>query len=330
MKFFKIAKIVSLIIIICLCGCSDDESTDYGDINFKEEMRDFVIGISNYANSIKGTFFIVPQNGIELVTSDGEEEGALATYYLNAIDGHGQEDLFYGYINDDQPTSASNTEYLRVFLDKSRAVGNVILVTDYCSTPGYVDDSYSKNSAANYVSFAADHRELDNIPGRPAPIYSENNIVVVSLNQVKNFLYLINPENYSTKTNFINAITATNYDLLIMDYFFQDGGEFLTEQIEQLKQKANGGQRLLLAYMSIGEAEDYRYYWQESWNNNKPDWIAAENPEWKGNYKVKYWENAWQSIIYGNDDSYLKKIIDAGFDGVYLDIIDAFEYFENL
>jgi len=45
---------------------------------------------------------------------------------------------------------------------------------------------------------------------------------------------------------------------------------------------------------------------------------------------VRYWVAAWQDIVYGNDNSYLKKIRDAGFDGVYLDIIDAFEYFENL
>ncbi|HEC89701.1 MAG TPA: hypothetical protein ENI44_03860, partial [Thermoplasmatales archaeon] len=54
-----------------------------------------------------------------------------------------------------------------------------------------------------------------------------------------------------------------------------------------------------------------------------------ENPNWPGCYKVKYWYPEWQSIIYGNNDSYLKKILDAGFDGVYLDVIDAFEYFEN-
>ncbi len=179
------------------------------------------------------------------------------------------------------------------------------------------------------VSFAADQRELNNIPAYPASIYSENNNVVVSLNQVKNFLYLINPASYYTKTDFINAITATNYDLLIMDYFFDDGTEFSSTQIAQLKQKANGGQRLLLAYMSIGEAEDYRYYWQESWNSQKPYWIASENPDWQGNYKVEYWDEAWKNIIYGNDDSYIKKIIDAGFNGVYLDIIDAFEYFEE-
>ena len=37
----------------------------------------------------------------------------------------------------------------------------------------------------------------------------------------------------------------------------------------------------------------------------------------------------WQNIIYGNESSYLTKISDAGFDGVYLDIIDAFEYYEK-
>ena len=81
--------------------------------------------------------------------------------------------------------------------------------------------------------------------------------------------------------------------------------------------------------MSIGEAEDYRYYWDSDWEPGHPSWIEEENPDWPGNYKVKYWNSSWQDIIYGNGDSYLQKILDQGFDGVYLDIIDAYEYFEN-
>jgi cysteinyl-tRNA synthetase len=61
----------------------------------------------------------------------------------------------------------------------------------------------------------------------------------------------------------------------------------------------------------------------------RPAWLLGENPDWPGNHKVRYWDSAWQSIIYGNDSSYLKRIINAGFDGVYLDLIDAFEYFES-
>jgi cysteinyl-tRNA synthetase len=114
-----------------------------------------------------------------------------------------------------------------------------------------------------------------------------------------------------------------------MDLFFTDGTAYTTSEIEQLKNKANGGKRLVISYMSIGEAENYRYYWQSGWNANKPAWLDAENPDWAGNFKVKYWNTDWQNIIYGNENSYLKKILNAGFDGVYLDIIDAFEYYEK-
>lgn len=54
-----------------------------------------------------------------------------------------------------------------------------------------------------------------------------------------------------------------------------------------------------------------------------------ENPRWKGNCVVKYWDADWQKIITGNDGLYQKKILDAGFDSVYLDIINAFEYFKK-
>jgi cysteinyl-tRNA synthetase, unknown class len=315
-----------LIVILFSCRKNDDE----GDIDpqYKQKMREFVIGISQYAKSVKPSFAIIPQNGIELVTSDGETNGPPDTPYLDAIDGHGQEDLFFGYDNDNVATPVATTTYLRTFLDISKNAGNTILVTDYCSTQSNMTSSYSQNNEANYVSFAADVRELNQIPSFPNPIYGVNNSVVTKLSDVKNFLYLLNPESYTTKTAFINAITATNYDLLIMDLFFQDGTEFTAAEINQLKNKANGGKRLVVSYMSIGEVEDYRYYWKSLWDSNKPAWIDSENPDWPGNFKVKYWEKDWQDIIFGNDNSYLKKILNANFDGVYLDIIDAFEFYE--
>ncbi len=63
--------------------------------------------------------------------------------------------------------------------------------------------------------------------------------------------------------------------------------------------------------------------------NRQAQRLAEKNPHWKGNYVVKYWDVDWQKIITGNDGLYQKKILDAGFDGAYLDIIDAFEYFEK-
>nr|WP_245312774.1 endo alpha-1,4 polygalactosaminidase [Methanohalophilus levihalophilus] len=191
-----------------------------------------------------------------------------------------------------------------------------------------MDKSYSENHDNGYISFTADHRELDNIPDYPGKPYSSNDLDIVSLNDAQNFLYLINPDEYSDREDFLDSIRETNYDVIILDAFY-DESLITAKEVASLKTKSNGGQRLVIAYMSIGEAEDYRYYWQDSWNNNEPSWIEEENPYWEGNYKVRYWERGWQEIIYGIDEAYLQLILDAGYDGVYLDIIDAFEYFEE-
>lgn len=321
-------KAAFALMVLFALGCSNnDDSGSKGTSgrDYKQDMRDYVIGISHAAKAINPSFVIIPQNGVELVTANGEEDGAPAADYLNAIDGNGQEDLFFGYDKDDTATKTADNNYLRSFLDVSKNAGKTILVTDYCSTQSKITESYHKNATAGYTSYAAIQRNLNVIPATVPNNVNTNTIT--SLNQAKNFLYLINPESYASKSAFINAVTATNYDAVIMDLFLNNE-QFTAAEVAQLRNKANGGKRMVICYMSIGEAEDYRYYWQSNWSSNKPDWIAKENPDWPGNYKVKYWNEEWQGIIYKNTGSYLSKITTAGFDGVYLDIIDAFEYFE--
>ena len=224
------------------------------------------------------------------------------------------------------PTSAR--DYMMSFMDIAVNNGIKVLVTDYCSTLSFVDDAYSQNAAKNYISFSADHRELDNIPQYPPNPYNVNASNVTLLAEAKNFLYLLNTGSFSNKDTFLDAARKTNYDIIITDLFYNDM-TLTTDEVASLRSKANGGSRLIIAYMSIGEAENYRYYWQTEGETTPPSWLTEENPEWADNYKVRYWDRDWQNIIYGKDDSYLKKILAVGFDGVYLDIIDAFEYFEE-
>ncbi|MFQ5754146.1 MAG: endo alpha-1,4 polygalactosaminidase [bacterium] len=322
-------KFVFLLMVFILAACSDDDSDSIPDRDFKQDMRDFVQGISSYSKGINYSFIIIPQNGHNILTEDGENTGTPALEYIEAIDGVGREDLFYGYDNDNEPTSQADKEYLIAFMDIAGNNGVEVLVTDYCWTQSFVDDSYNQSAARGYISFAADHRELDNIPAYPVTPYNVNANDITSLSDAKNFLYLLNPGSYATKEDFLNAIRNTDYDIVIIDLFYDGSEQLNTTDVASLKVKANGGARLVIAYMSIGEAEDYRYYWKAEWKTNPPSWLAVENPNWPGNYKVRYWDTGWQDIIYGNDNSYLKKILDAGFDGVYLDIIDAFEYFEG-
>ena len=329
MKYYKF--LITLILIVSFLACTKNKVIENPDEDipntYKKRMREFVQGISTYAKNINNDFIIIPQNGQEIITENGNVDDPVVTEYLNAIDGVGREDLFYGYNFDDVATPAADKNYMIGFLDICEQNGAEVLTTDYCWTHGKMNDSYTQNNLKSYISFAAPDRELNVIPDFPPTVYNENNDNITTLADAKNFLYLLNPGNYANKTDFINAIAATNYDVIIMDMFFEDQ-PFTVQEINSLKIKNNGGSRLVISYMSIGEAEDYRYYWNASWVTNPPQWLAAVNPDWPGNYKVRYWNQDWQNIIFGNDTSYSKKIIDAGFDGAYLDIIDAFEFFE--
>ena len=128
------------------------------------------------------------------------------------------------------------------------------------------------------------------------------------------------------------ALGNSAYPLLIIDYS-RDGsseGAYTREEITALKEAGNQP-RLVLAYLSIGEAESYRTYWQENWRKGAaPDWLQEENPEWAENYLVNYWDPDWQALIFGSPESSLDQILRAGFDGVYLDKVDSYQSFPQL
>ncbi|RKZ04033.1 hypothetical protein DRQ21_03980 [Candidatus Fermentibacteria bacterium] len=331
MNLIRLTVSICVVAFLVCGGCSgsDVEGPPEGNINYRQEMRDFVTDIGNYARGVNGSFIVVPQNGQELVTDTGEGDGTPVSAYLNSIDATGREGLFYGYDDDDQPTSTEDLQHMLNLCLVCEQYGVEVLTTDYCFTHSKMDDSYSLNQQNGFISFAADHRDLNNIPDYPAQPYNSNSDDISDISQAKNFLYLINGENYGTKQEFIDAVSATNYDVVIMDLCFNEV-MFTQAEVQQLKTKQNGGTRLVICYMSIGEAEDYRFYWQSGWTTGNPEWLGAENPNWAGNYKVRYWYPEWQAIIFGSSNSYLDKILDAGFDGVYLDIVDAFEYYEDL
>ncbi|MBN2388333.1 MAG: endo alpha-1,4 polygalactosaminidase [Anaerolineales bacterium] len=90
-----------------------------------------------------------------------------------------------------------------------------------------------------------------------------------------------------------------------------------------------GGPKIILCYMSIGQSETYRWYWDPDWNTNPPDWLDVPDGIWAGDHWVRYWDPAWQQIIYGTPESYLDQILALGFDGVYLDRVDAYWYYQD-
>ena len=131
---------------------------------------------------------------------------------------------------------------------------------------------------------------------------------------IHNWTYWLNNPN-------LQQLAATNFELIVVDYS-ADGSApraFSSAQIHTLRNATC--QRRVMAYLSIGQAESYRGYWQQGWRQGTPAWLDAPDPNWANNYWVHYWDSAWQQIIY----RYIDDIIAAGFDGIYLDRVDAYE-----
>jgi cysteinyl-tRNA synthetase len=133
-------------------------------------------------------------------------------------------------------------------------------------------------------------------------------------------------------------LASATHDLLVIDSSHNGtwAGRFTEDEVTRIKD-GMGGLSVVASYMSIGEADDYRDYWQAEWTTNgkasgqltdaAPDWLGPLNPDWPESRKVRYWDEGWQDIIYNDEGTgELDNIVETGFDAAYLDIIDAYYF----
>jgi len=134
-------------------------------------------------------------------------------------------------------------------------------------------------------------------------------------------------------------IAASEADVAVIDFTPDGDGtpQFARAEVDAMRRKL-GGRKKIISYMSIGEAEEWRFYWKRDWmverggkkrkSRSCPAWVYDENAAWSS-FRVRYWDPEWQKIILGEGDSYLNRIIAAGFDGVYLDIVNGYQEFAD-
>lgn len=280
------------------------------------KMQDFIVEISDYAKQRDPDFAVIPQNGIELLFNNLDESEELNDRLIGAIDGIGIESLFY------EGEFTPDDYRLQMAL---RARDKIpVFVSDYVSDNANIAQSRQYNTDAGFRAFPRSSTNYDYLE-IPATVQNENSFNIVRPSDAKNYLYLISTGGYADKQSFLSAIRQTNYDMIIIDAFY--GDDWLTaDEITSLKTKANGSQRIVIAYMNVGAAEKYRYYWQDKWKLHKPRWLKKEYDGYEDEIWVKDWKKDWQDIIYGKDDSYTQHLLDAGFDGAYLDNVEAFYF----
>ena len=98
----------------------------------------------------------------------------------------------------------------------------------------------------------------------------------------------------------------SRYDLVIMD----------PDQSRNFEADSLSVRKILpIAYLNIGEAEEYRWYYSDI----KHEWLLGKNPNWDRHFYIDVNNTDWQKLVL---DKILPRIFRAEYAGVFLDMID--------
>ena len=107
-------------------------------------------------------------------------------------------------------------------------------------------------------------------------------------------------------------IAAAPFDVQVVETYSDSGVAFTAAQVAQM---GSGGSQIL-GYFSLGEAENYRDYFQSL----SKSIIGPVDPNWPGNFYVAYWTPEWKAVAQKAIDG----MISAGYDGIYFDVLDVY------
>ncbi len=96
-----------------------------------------------------------------------------------------------------------------------------------------------------------------------------------------------------------------NYDLVVLE---PDHASFTPPQ---------NTRTLYIGYVSLGEAEKFRWYWPEIEGR---DYILWENENWKDDFLIDIRSEEWQDFLIKR---IIPKIINKGYEGLFFDTIDT-------
>ncbi|MCC6915083.1 MAG: alpha-1,4-polygalactosaminidase [Rhodospirillaceae bacterium] len=302
--------------------------------NYRAYMRETIEDLAVYAEKRDPNFIVVTRPGFDLLSWSRREfdlaeikrdpfanipqdsivqVGTPMRRYIQSIDGF----LLNGQFCAPLRVPAAD---LQVMLKQ----GLKALSIEHCRTPDQASAALQTAVRMGVVS----HIDLDDTDDfartptrRPSP---ENPRNVETLLGARNMVMLLDSRDYETRGEWFAAMAGTNYDILVTDAFYKGNRSLTKDEVHHLKFKEMGARRLVLARMSVGYAEDERFYWQRDWRIGEPSWIQALGPERAGQYVVEFWNPAWKAIV----GRYFAGIMDLGFDGVVLDGVEAYRRWE--
>jgi cysteinyl-tRNA synthetase len=203
----------------------------------------------------------------------------------------------------------------------------VLLLANGCTSDGSQKGTVESSEPADSTGAEPEDAtgtgsERSTVAEQDAPTGTRPDHLIRRLDEVEHWLYLID---VNLDADTIDEIVESEHDMVVLDFIpsEQQNTAFpMSDVVERLHEADHA--KLVVAYIDVGQAEDFRVYWEPGWRIGEPDWIVADDPDgWEGNYPVAYWREEWHEIWIG-DGGLINQITEAGFDGVYLDWVEAY------
>ncbi len=339
-----------LVSAILLCGCGDSGgSTSNSPPTVSISQASAISGVAALGAPLGGTLYLEDANGTIKQTlvsaSDGrygvDVTGLAAPYFLKFVDNSGFINLYSvavkpGVANLNPLSGQILTQAARSIYKLTANPSQVFAAPAKFASLSSNDIDVAAQTIVNGLSEPIRQKLLISSLLYTNPIsdpyivggggfyrvFAESD---VELDRAKTFMYQIQQID---RPGAVAELAASNYPMLVVEPNRTNRGQesFNTVgMVRQLKTRGNGGPRLVIAYIDIGEAESYRSYWGADWvaatdtKRGRPDFIVSKDPDgWSSNFPVAYWDGRWKALWLG-DDGLVAQMAKAGFDGVYLD-----------
>ncbi|MCF8479081.1 MAG: alpha-1,4-polygalactosaminidase [Rhodospirillum sp.] len=299
--------------------------------NHRAIMRDIIAKMSDFARQKNPAFRVIVRGGAFLATQGQRERdiallkippgeplsqevllplGSLHRRFAKAVDGFAMDQYFC------EPRTSKETKDGIAALIQD---GFHFLSLERCAKPEDARKVVVEGRAQSILVATATEGDMafDRIPkGLPS---GENSNNIKELGDSQNVLALLDTRDFQSPGEMIAALRQTNHDMLIVDPLFNGNQPLTKQQIHSLKFKALGATRLVLARLTIGLADDTRFYWKPEWTVGNPPWIVGFVPGVSGLYWVDYTHPQWLDIV----GKTFAAIVEQGYDGVLLDGVTA-------
>jgi hypothetical protein len=210
-------------------------------------------------------------------------------------------------------------------VDALRRQGRAILSIEDCAAQKGVDAAYAGAGRDRVLTYAGvNDAGLNQLPkGHPR---AENALPVTTITGARNWLPLLRADRFGTKAEWVMAMERTNHDALLIDVAHRGANPLTKDEVKRMRFKELGSPRLMLAVLPVGKAYDWRWYWQKGWEAGNPPFLIAPDADDPGSFIADLGNPQWKELL----GKYISGIMDLGFDGVVLDDLDTYLWFEEL